>query len=156
MSTFVKYLCVLGLGACPVLELRAAIPFGVVSGLPLAAVLPVSILGNILPTPFIIFFIERILGWMKKHDSWLSRMAVKLENHALKKKETIERYELLGLFVLVAIPLPGTGAWTGALAAALLHLEKRKALPVIFLGTVAAGVIMSIIMYGVDTLFLSA
>lgn len=153
MSTFVKYLCVIGIAALPVLELRAAIPFGVMSGLPLSVVLPLSILGNMLPTPIILFFIERVFRWMKKRDSWLSRAAIKLENHALRKRETIERYELLGLFALVAIPLPGTGAWTGALAAAVMKLEKRKALPVIFLGTVAAGIIMSIIMYGANALF---
>lgn len=154
MSLFLKYLTVLGMAALPVLELRGAVPYGVAMDLPLLPVLAVSILGNMLPVPFIILFIRQVFDWMKRKSARLSRIAERLEDRAhAKGKDMLVKYELLGLFVLVAIPLPGTGAWTGALVAALFNLRLKGALPAIFAGVVAAGIIMSVISYGVDMLF---
>lgn len=152
MNLFLKYLTVLGMAALPVLELRGAVPYGVAMDLPLLPVLAVSIVGNMLPVPFIILFIRRIFAWMKRKSSWLCGIAERLESRAHAKEDILIRYETLGLFILVAIPLPGTGAWTGSLAAALFDLRMKNALPAIFLGVVAAGLIMSVVSYGVDIL----
>lgn len=152
MNLFLKYLTVLGMAALPVLELRGAVPYGVAMDLPLLPVLAVSIVGNMLPVPFIILFIRRIFAWMKRKSSWLCGIAERLESRAHAKEDILIRYETLGLFILVAIPLPGTGAWTGSLAAALFDLRMKNALPAIFLGVVTAGLIMSVVSYGVDIL----
>lgn len=148
MSTFVKYLCVFGMSMLPIVELRASVPFGVGMDLPLIPVLIVSILGNMLPVPFIILFIRKIFDWMKKKSEKLGSIAHKLEEKANKKGDVLVKYETLGLFILVAIPLPGTGAWTGALVAALFNLRLKNAIPAIFLGVVAAGLIMSAVSWG--------
>ena len=152
MSLFLKYLSVLGMAALPVLELRGAIPYGVAMDLPLTAVLAVSIVGNLLPVPVIILFIRQIFEWMKRKSRWLRTVAEKLEDRAQANGDILVKYEVLGLFILVAIPLPGTGAWTGALVAALFGLRLRNALPAIFLGVVAAGLIMTVSSYGLDML----
>lgn len=152
MSVLVKYLCVLGIAALPVLELRGAIPYGVANGLPYFGVLAVSVIGNMLPVPFIILFVRKIFDWMKKKSKFLAGIAEKLEKRAENKMDVIEKYEMLGLFILVAIPLPGTGAWTGSLISALLGLRLKNAFPMILLGVLTAGVIMMIISYGVDAI----
>lgn len=152
MNLFLKYLTVLGMAALPVLELRGAVPYGVAMDLPLLPVLAVSILGNMLPVPFIILFIRQVFAWMKQKSEWLRGIAERLESRAHAKGDILVRYETLGLFILVAIPLPGTGAWTGSLVAALFDLRMKNALPAIFLGVVAAGLIMSVVSYGVDML----
>lgn len=152
MSVLAKYLCVLGIAALPVLELRGAIPYGVANGLPYLGVLAVSVIGNMLPVPFIILFVRKIFDWMKKKSKFLAGIAEKLEKRAENKMDVIEKYEMLGLFILVAIPLPGTGAWTGSLISALLGLRLKNAFPMILLGVLTAGVIMMIISYGVGAL----
>lgn len=152
MSVLVKYLCVLGIAAIPVLELRGAIPYGVANGLPYLGVLAVSVIGNMLPVPFIILFVRKIFDWMKKKSKFLAGIAEKLEKRAENKMDVIEKYEMLGLFILVAIPLPGTGAWTGSLISALLGLRLKNAFPMILLGVLTAGVIMMIISYGVGAI----
>ena len=152
MSVLVKYLCVLGIAALPVPELRGAIPYGVANGLPYFGVLAVSVIGNMLPVPFIILFVRKIFDWMKKKSKFLAGIAEKLEKRAENKMDVIEKYEMLGLFILVAIPLPGTGAWTGSLISALLGLRLKNAFPMILLGVLTAGVIMMIISYGVGAI----
>ena len=153
MSVLAKYLCVLGIAALPVLELRGAIPYGVANGLPYLGVLAVSVIGNMLPVPFIILFVRKIFDWMKKKSKFLAGIAEKLEKRAENKMDVIEKYEMLGLFILVAIPLPGTGAWTGSLISALLGLRLKNAFPMILLGVLTAGVIMMILSYGVGAVF---
>lgn len=152
MSVLVKYLCVLGIAALPVLELRGAIPYGVANGLPYFGVLAVSVIGNMLPVSFIILFVRKIFDWMKKKSKFLAGIAEMLEKRAENKMDVIEKYEMLGLFILVAIPLPGTGAWTGSLISALLGLRLKNAFPMILLGVLTAGVIMMIISYGVGAI----
>ena len=148
MSIFVKYLCVLGMSMLPIVELRGSVPFGVGMDLPLIPVLIVSIIGNMIPVPFIILFIRKIFEWMKNHSEKLGAIAEKLETRAAAKGDMLVKYETLGLFILVAIPLPGTGAWTGALVAAMFNLRLKNALPAILLGVVAAGLIMSVVSWG--------
>ncbi len=153
MSTFTKYLIVCGMSMVPVIELRGAVPYGVTAGLPLLPVLLTAILGNMVPVPFILLFIRKILAWMKTREGFCRRLAEKLEARALSKSDVLEKYAAFGLFVLVAIPLPGTGAWTGSLVAAVFQLKWKHAIPSIFAGVVAAGIIMSIVSYGVKALF---
>lgn len=152
MSLFIKYLSVLGLAALPVLELRGAVPWGIAQDLPLLPVLCVSIIGNMIPVPFIILFTREVLAWMKRKSRRLGAIAEKIEARGKLKGDVLVKYETFGLFVLVAIPLPGTGAWTGSLVAAMFDLRMKNALPAIFFGVVAAGVIMTLLSYGVDML----
>ena len=152
MNTFLKYLSVFGLSILPIVELRGSVPWGVAQDLPLIPVLIVSIIGHMLPVPFIIFFIRPLFSWMKKKSKWMAKIVNKLESRAADKHDLIVKYEMLGLFILVAIPLPGTGAWTGALVAALFDLRLKNAVPIIFLGVTAAGIVMSLITYGVTAL----
>lgn len=153
MSIFTKYLIVFGMSMVPVIELRGAVPYGVAAGLSLLPVLLTAILGNMVPVPFILLFIRKILDWMKPREGFFKRIAEKLEARALSKSDVLEKYAAFGLFVLVAIPLPGTGAWTGALVAAVFRLKWKHAIPAIFAGVIAAGLIMSIVSYGVKALF---
>ena len=154
MDILLKYLCVLGISMLPVLELRFAVPYGVAAGLPVLPVLLVSIIGNMIPVPFIILFMRKILVWMKGKSELMRKIADKLEKKAVSKKDVLVKYETFGLFVLVAIPLPGTGAWTGALIASVFNLRLKNAIPAIFFGVIAAGLIMTIVTYGVKSLII--
>ena len=129
----------------PVIELRLGLPYGIMSGLKLPVAALAAILGNMLPVPFIILFIEQVFIWLRKHLPKMDMFITKLENRAESKQETVDRYGALGLVLLVAIPLPGTGAWTGALVAALMKMKLRKAIPCIFLGVVLAAILMTVI-----------
>jgi len=131
----------------PVLELRGAIPFGVANGLPPLAALAVAVCGNLVPVPFIILFIRSIFAWLRTWKS-LRGLVEKLESRAEKKSETVKKYAWIGLCILVAIPLPGTGAWTGALVAALMNMRLKQAMPAIILGVIIAGLIMTVVSYG--------
>ncbi len=138
----------------PVVELRGAIPIGVGVGLPLWISIVASIIGNMLPVPFIILFIRQIFKWMRKVNRTFARIVDKMEEKANKHRDKVTRYGFWGLFILVAIPLPGTGAWTGALVAAMMDLRLKTALPAIFLGVIGAAVIVSVITYGVTAMLI--
>lgn len=127
----------------PVIELRGGVPFGTALGLTPGAALLAAIIGNMLPIPFIIVYIRRIFLWMRRKSPKLNTLVDKLEKKAHLKGQKVSKYKYLGLWLFVAIPLPGTGAWTGALAAAFLDMPLRKALPSIFFGVVTAGLIMT-------------
>ena len=133
----------------PVIELRGAIPLGVLNGLDVLPALIVAILGNLLPVPFIIIFIRKIFKWMQTKSEFLAGIVHKMEEKANKKKDQVLKYEFWGLLILVAIPLPGTGAWTGALVAAMLDMQLKRAFPAIALGVVIAGIVVTIATYGV-------
>lgn len=137
----------------PVLELRGAIPFGVSQGLTIWEAIGAAVVGNLLPVPFIILFIRRIFAWMRRTMPRLDGMVTRLESRAESKKDTVRRYAFWGLVVLVAIPLPGTGAWTGALVAALMDIRLKRAFPAIVVGVVIAAVIVSVITYGATVVF---
>lgn len=126
----------------PVLELRGGIPIGIALGLKPMQALAAGLLGNMFPIPFIIVYIRRIFQWLRRRLPWLERMLDALERKAHLKGANVKKYGPLGLFLLVAIPLPGTGGWTGALVAAFLNLRMKNALPAIFLGILTAGLIM--------------
>lgn len=133
----------------PVVELRGGIPFGVARGLGLGLAYLAAVIGNMIPVPFIVVYIRRIFQWMRRHMPKLDKLVDALEKKAHLKGKTVTKYKYLGLMILVAIPLPGTGAWTGALAAAFLDMPLRKALPAIFLGVLIAGVAVGMITVGV-------
>ena len=136
----------------PVVELRGGIPFGVVTlDLPYPVAFVAAVIGNILPAPFIIVYIRRIFQWMRQRLPRLDGMVDALERKAHLKGDKVNRYKYLGLLLFVGIPLPGTGAWTVALAAAFLDMPLRKAIPSIVLGVILAGCIMTALTFvGVD------
>ncbi len=136
----------------PVIELRGGLPFGVALGLDLPIALVVSIAGNMLPVPFIIIFIRKFFTWVRKNIPWCEKLISALEKRAHLKGRTVTKYRTLGLCILVAIPLPGTGAWTGSIVAAFLDMRLKEALPSIFFGVCLAGIIVSVITYGVAAL----
>lgn len=137
----------------PVVELRGAIPFGVVRGLNLWTAIIASVLGNLVPVPFIILFIRRIFAWMRAHMPKLDGLVTHMEKKAEKNRAAVEKYAFWGLAILVAIPLPGTGAWTGALVAAMMEMRLKRAFPAIVIGVVIAGVIVSVVTYGAQAIF---
>lgn len=147
MLSLKNYLWVFFLSMVPVLELRAAIPVGAGLGLEWVANYLICVIGNMIPVPFILFFIRHILEWMKKIPH-LDKIAVWVENKAQKNTPKVQKYASLGLLVFVALPLPGTGAWTGALVAAMLDMRMKYAIPSIFCGVLIAGLIMSLASYG--------
>ena len=135
----------------PVAELRASIPAGIAMGLHPFWVAVVSILGNLVPVPFLILFLRRILQWMKGWGGVFERFVCWLERKADRGAKLFYKYELMGLCLLVAVPIPGTGAWTGALVAAMLNLRMKTALPAISGGVCVAACIVSAISLGVST-----
>ena len=116
--------------------------------IPMWRAIPVGIIGNLLPIPFILLLITKIFDWMKGTKR-LKPVVEKLEKKAMSQSANIEKYEFWGLVAFVGIPLPGTGAWTGALIAALLGIRFRKAFPAIVIGVCLAACIMTIISYGI-------
>ena len=136
----------------PVVELRGGIPFGVARGLPVWAAFAAAVIGNMLPVPFIIVYIRRFLQWMRRHFPHLNYLTDTIERKAHLKGRKVTKYKYLGLLLFVAIPLPGTGAWTGALAAAFLDMRLRQAVPSIFAGVILAGAAISVLTYGVAAL----
>lgn len=137
----------------PVIELRGGIPFGVALGLPQWEAYFAAVIGNMIPLPFIVVYIRRILQWMRRRMPWFKRLVDWVERKAHLKSDKVTRYEYLGLMIFVAIPLPGTGGWTGALVAAFLNMSLRKALPPIFLGVLIAGFLVTGITYGFVSVF---
>jgi len=132
----------------PVAELRAAIPYAVLNGLPWWLAYILSVLGNLLPVPFILVFIKKIIEWMSKSKHFY-KIGDWLLNKAQKNVAKVQKYELIGLAIFVAIPLPGTGAWTGAMAAGVLGLRFKFSMISIIIGVIIAGFIMSVLSYGV-------
>jgi len=141
-TTMGKCLFTMLVSMLPIIELRGGLPFGVALGLPYYLAFPAAVIGNLIPAPFIIVYIRRIFKFMRRHMPRLNSLVDKLEQKAHLKGEKMLRYEALGLWLFVAIPLPGTGAWTGCLAAAFLDIRLKKAMPAVILGVLTAGTIM--------------
>ena len=132
----------------PILELRGGLIVASLLHVEMWRAIPICIIANAIPVPFILLLITKIFAFMKKHHI-LSGLVDKLESKAMGKSERIQRYEFWGLVAFVGIPLPGTGAWTGSLIAALLRVKMKKAVPAIALGLVMATVIMTVVSYGI-------
>ena len=126
----------------PVIELRGGLPFGVALGLPYYLAFPAAVIGNLIPAPFIIVYIRRIFELLRRYLPSLNGLIDKLEKKAHLKGKKVQKYQYVGLWLFVAIPLPGTGAWTGSLAAAILGMRLKKAMPAVVLGVLTAGCIM--------------
>ena len=148
-STLGKFITTFFISMVPVAELRVGLPYGIARGLPYALALTAAVLGNMAPVPFIIVYIERIFDWLRGRWEKLDRFISLQEAKAATKGETVQRIGPWGLLIFVAIPLPGTGAWTGALVAALLRLRVKQATPAIFVGVCIAAAIMSAGTYAV-------
>ena len=130
----------------PLLELRGGLLAGSLLKVPVAQAIPLSIIGNILPIPFILLFIRQIFKWMKKIKIFRG-LVERLEAKAMGKSDRIRKYEFWGLMCFVGIPLPGTGAWTGALIASLLGIDIKKSSLAILCGMAMATVIMYFVSY---------
>lgn len=132
----------------PILELRGGLLAASLLKISAARALPICIAGNIIPIPFILLFIRQIFKWMKK-TRLFHGLIVRMENRAMGKSDQIKKYEFLGLLLFVGIPLPGTGAWTGALIASLLEVDIKKSSLAILCGLFMASAIMYIVSYGI-------
>ena len=156
---FAQYISELGGGAAfatfivsmlPVVELRGAIPIGVALGLPVWKAAIISLVGNILPAPFIIAFIRVIMDWLRTKSKTMRRFVEWLERKGTgPKADRVRKAEFWGLLLFVGIPLPGTGAWTGALVAAMLDIRMKRAMLPIALGVLLAAVLVSLATAGV-------
>lgn len=136
----------------PVVELRGGLPAGVAMGLPIPVAFAASLVGNMIPVPFIILFVRPLFRWVRIHIPKLEGFISHLEARAEAKSADVLRYQTWGLLIFVAIPLPGTGAWTGSLIAAMLEMRVREAFPPIALGVVTAGIIVAVVTYGAASL----
>ena len=147
-SLFGKYLVIFIISMVPILELRGGLIAASLFDLPMWQSFFLCFIGNILPIPFILWFINPIF---RKVREWkhLGKVVLWCEEKAHSKQEKIENLKYLGLFLFVGIPVPGTGAWMGCLIAALLDMDKKKSLLAALCGVILAGIIMLIFSYGV-------
>ena len=133
----------------PVVELRLGLPYGIAIGLKYPLALLSAIVGNLLPVPFIILFIKNILAFLRRKIAKMDGFISRIEERGHLKSEVVKKYGAIGLCLLVAIPLPGTGAWTGALVAALMGMELKRAMPSIVIGVLIAAAIMTGVTFGI-------
>ena len=152
-TTAGKFIATFFISMGPVIELRGGLPYGIGFGLDYPLALTAALIGNMVPVPFILVYISRIFLWLRGRHKKLDAFITKLEDKAHLKSETVEKYGPLGLLLFVAIPLPGTGAWTGALVAALMNMKVKHALPCVFLGVCIAAAIITAVTFGVISIF---
>ena len=145
-----SYIIVFFISMVPLIELRGAIPYAIAQGLPYVPSYIIAILGNMLPVPFIYLFARKVLLWgadkpvIGKFFKTFKPLVDKLESKAMRQKDQIEKYEFWGLVLFVGIPLPGTGAWTGTLAASFLDMDFKSSIIAVMLGVMLAGIIMGL------------
>ena len=154
LSQVNKLFAVFVISIFPIVELRGAIPVGVGLGLELWKVFVVSVIGNMLPVPFIILFVRPIIEYLATKERF-KKFAGWLTERAMSKSDKIVKYKKIGLYIFVAIPLPGTGAWTGSMIAGLLDMRLKDAVPMVLAGVLTAGVIMLFISYGLGTIIMN-
>ena len=144
-----KEIVVFIISLCPILELRGGLLAASLLGVNPVSAYIISFIGNIIPVPFILLFISKILDFMEECKiKWMNKLALWVRKKADKHKGSIEKYGYLGLFFFVGIPIPGTGAWTGCLIASLLNLDRKKSFLATLLGLIMASVIMMLLSYG--------
>lgn len=149
LSEVSAWLWVAFVSMLPVVELRGAIPLGLGLGLSPIAALSAALIGNLLIVPFLLWLVPGAVAWLERYP-WFERLWDRLEARVrLKSEDTVQRFGALGLLFFVAVPLPGSGAWTGALIAVVLGLKKRFAGPAIALGVLLAGVLVTLAATGV-------
>ena len=138
----------------PILELRGGLIAASLLGVEWYIAFPICVIGNMLPIPFVLLFIRRVFDFIKRTNFlWLAKIVTKLDERAEKKSQKVEATSALGLFAFVGIPLPGTGAWTGALVANALNVKFKRSIWIITLGVIAAGLITSLVAYVIPMLF---
>lgn len=147
LSGIPQWLHVVVISMLPIIELRGALPFGVlVFKMPIIKAMLLSVIGNLIPAPFIIYLAKYIIDkMMESKNEKMVKFATYLRERGLKRSAQIEKYTFWGLVLFVGVPLPGTGAWTGSLIASLLQLDQKKSLLAVFLGVVMAGCIVSLL-----------
>lgn len=151
-SVLGDHIALLLISMFPLVELRGAILLGAALNMPMGSVFLTSVIGNLIPVPFLILFARKILTLLKKIPC-LQNLVHSYERTILIKAESMKSLTFWGLAIFVAIPLPGTGAWTGAFLAAFLNMAFKKALPAITIGVLIAGCIMTAASYGLIGLF---
>ena len=138
----------------PILELRGGLLAAALLGVDWSVAFPICVIGNLLPIPLILLFIRKIFDFIKKTNFlWMGKLVAKIDDKAQNKSKSMNTASLLGLYAFVAIPLPGTGAWTGALLANILNVKPIKAFIIILIGVISAGLIMSVLTYMIPSLF---
>ncbi len=142
-----KELIIFIISLMPILELRGGLIAAALLGLDIVPSFIICLIGNLLPLPFILWFITPIFDWLKRKTK-LKGFVERIENKALSKKDKIEKAQFWGLLFFVGIPLPGTGGWTGSLIAALIGMDKKKALLADFIGVILAGLIVGTLSFG--------
>lgn len=152
-TTLGKLIATFFISMVPVIELRGGLPYGITLGLDYPLALTAAVIGNMVPVPFIIVYIRHVFTWLRKRSKWWDEKITRLEKKAHLKGRVVRKYSTIGLCILVAIPLPGTGAWTGALVAAVLDMRLKKAIPAIFLGVCIAAAIMTMVTFGLIHIF---
>ena len=145
-----KEILVFIISLMPILELRGGILAAALLGLDPLPGYVISIIGNVIPVPFILLLITKILSWMRKSKiNFFNKIANWLDEKVEKNKGQIEKYGYWGLLIFVGVPLPGTGAWTGTLIASVLNLDKKKTFITVMAGIVMASIIMMFLSYGI-------
>ena len=152
-TTLGKLIATFFISMAPIIELRGGLPYGIALGLDYPVALAAAVLGNMVPVPFIIVYIRHVFTWLRKRSKWWDEKITRLEKKAHLKGRVVRKYSTIGLRILVAIPLPGTGAWTGTLVAAVLDMRLKKAIPAIFLGVCIAAAIMTMVTFGLIRIF---
>ncbi len=151
MSRTKAFIITFFISMLPIVELRGSIPFAAaIDTIPKITFLeayPISVIGNVIPVPFIILFFNYFLK-IFRNVKFIGPIITKVHNKAVKHADKIQKYATWGLFIFVAIPCPGTGAWTGAVIASVLEMKLKKAFPIIVLGVITSGLIMGFISYG--------
>lgn len=136
------YVNIFILSLIPVVECRGAIPYGIFSGIDLISVILISFIGNVFPVPFILLSMKKVENFIMRQNGILKRIFVRyIENLRKRSRNTVEKYGFYGLIIFIAIPLPGTGAWTGSIAAHLFGMGLKHAIPAIFIGVAIAVLI---------------
>ena len=154
LETVGKELCVFFCSMIPIIELRGAVPMGAVFDMPWYLTYVLSVLGNMVPVPFILLLIKKVIEWMSKSKvKFFNKIANFLLRKVEKKRAGIEKYAFWGVCFFVAIPLPVTGAWTGSLVASMIDMKPWKAFLSCLLGVMISGVIMTVISYGISAIF---
>lgn len=146
-----KELIVFLISMLPILELRGGLIAAALLGMPITEAVIICLIGNVIPIPFILLLIRPIFSWLRKTD-FFRPLVESLERKAIGKSDRIQKYEFWGLLIFVGVPLPGTGAWTGALIASMLNISLKRAVPPILLGLLMATVIMCFISYALPWL----
>ena len=154
LETVGKELCVFFCSMIPIIELRGAVPMGAVFGMPWYQTYILSVLGNMLPVPFILLLIKKVIQWMSVSTvKFFNKISNFLLKKVEKKRAGIEKYAFWGVCLFVAVPLPVTGAWTGSLVAALIDMKFWKAFLSCLFGVMISGTIMTLISYGIASIF---